>query len=320
MENTGQRKLLIRNAIVLILLFAAVLLFRWNCLSDGGSRFAGIEEETTSETLEFLEETPKYMVGIGLNEEKYTTGVIIGFSEKIYILCDQISLKDISSVKVTFTDYSVYPAVIEKVDPERNIGILSILKEDVDLETRKILENAEFGNSDSLMIDDNIAIVGNEIIYGKVSDVSQSLQIMDGQIRVINTDIQYNGQGTAFLISSGGKVVGIVDSTNKGQAYGISDILSMVDIIIRGSDITYLGIYGVAQSIDTEGVLITQVVENSPAWKAGLRKDDVIYNVESKKVTTMKDIQTELEKKNKEEEIILETKNLGEISIVLGGR
>lgn len=320
MEKNNQRMILIRNGIALILLFVVVLFFRWNCLSEGGSRFAGTEEETTVTVKDFIEEIPKYMVGVDVNGKSYTTGVIVGFADKIFILCDYASIKEANELKVTFTDGSVYSAAVEEVDVESGVGILSVLKSDVDLDTRTVLTKVEFGNSDSLNPDDEIAAIGNEVLYGKVTDVSQARQVMDAQYKIIQTDLLYNGQGTAFLLTPGGKVVGMLDTTNKTQAYGMTDIINIINHICNGTDITYLGIYGDSPEDGSEGVVLTDVKENSPAWKAGIRKDDVIHYVASKKVTTMKDIQSELEKKNIDEEIILETKNLGEITIVLGGR
>ena len=74
---------------------------------------------------------------------------------------------------------------------------------------------------------------------------------------------------------------------------------------------------------DDEGVLITEVAEDSPAMEAGLKAGDVILDVDSKKVRDAADVQKIIRRKDKGDRVdigILRSKKKMEIAVEVGER
>jgi len=61
--------------------------------------------------------------------------------------------------------------------------------------------------------------------------------------------------------------------------------------------------FGVSQGT---GLLVTKIVKDGPAEKAGLKVGDVIIRADGKRIETMRDIQERIQKKKKDESLILE--------------
>jgi len=273
-----------------------------------------------------VKEIPKYFVDVKISEtlsgdeEKSATGIIIAFGEKMFILTDYESVKDAVKIEVKFTDKTSIPVTLEEVDEASNVAILSVVQGDVGVETRKILEKAPFGNSDSVAKGAEIALIGSSIDYGTLTSVSEFKNVMDGEYRILSTDIISVGAQSGFLLNIDGKVVGMLSGTGLGEAFGTTDIINIVNRICNATEISYLGIYGETSDSENGGIKVTSVEDGSPAQVAGIKAGDIILKIESKKVSTMKDIQTNLEQKNKDDEITIEIENKGEISLILGGR
>ncbi len=339
MEKSNGRKIIIRNAIGIILIFLVVLFFRWNCLSEGQSRFANQEESTDKNIHETVSEVPKYVVKItgiegGDSDNIYhSSGIILGFGDKIFILTEYNSIMNASEVQVEFFNETIFGAAIEKVDINSGVAILSIIQSEVDLETRKAITKAEFGNADNVTTGQEIAMAGNPygsgdyLDYGTITTVSEKYDAMDAQYRLLVTDIIPSGFQNGFIINDEGKVVSMVSETIKNESInnvicsvGITDIIDIINRICNNEAIPYLGIYGESYSQTEQGIILTEVKDGSPAWNSYLRAGDIILSIDGIKVVDMDGVQNILENKNQEDEVLIQVLSKGEVKVVLDGR
>jgi len=111
---------------------------------------------------------------------------------------------------------------------------------------------------------------------------------LKGEVIGINTAVSTEGQGLGFAIPINTAKEVLEQLINKGK-------VSRPWLGVSVSDITEeLAAY--LQTDITEGAIIRQVVENSPAQKAGLRAGDIILGIDGQKVSGAEDVTTIISK------------------------
>ncbi len=241
-------------------------------------------------------------------QENLGSGFII--SEDGYILTNNHVVKDAEEVTVTLSDEHKYKAEIVGTDAETDLALLKI---SVDYNLPVI----ELGDSDSILVGDWVIAVGNPfphlgldrtVTVGVVSAKGRKGLIFGGDIpsyqNYIQTDASINpGNSGGPLVDLNGRAVGVnsaIASPSGGNvgigfaipinlAQNIANQLKTGGIVSRG----YLGILPQditpdlkeAQNLpSTEGILVAQVDDDTPAEKAGLKVGDVITGFNGKKV------------------------------------
>ncbi len=242
------------------------------------------------------------------NDQRYESlgsGLII--DPDGYILTNEHVIDNYIEVMVTLESNLEYRAEVVGADKLTDLALIKItLPEDIDLRV------AELGNSDSVQVGEWVIAVGNP--YG--FDRSVSFGIVSGKGRVLNVPsltpllndfIQTDaaiapGSSGGPLVNLRGQVIGI-NSRGLGRSQGftipiniaidVKDKLLATGKIDRG----WLGI--VTQPVnrsyarylenpDLEGILISDVLENSPAEKAGLKPGDVLLEFGDNKLSAEK--------------------------------
>src|ERR671937_2084119 len=177
------------------------------------------------------------------------------------------------------------------------------------------LTASELGDAERLRVGQLVVAIGNpngfagSVTAGVVSAVGRSLPTQSGRVvdNVIQTDAALNpGNSGGALADGTGRLVGInpaVAGVGLGLAVPINDATrKIVGALMTEGRFrrAYLGIAGgsrplpprLARSLGREaGVEIVQVVEGSPAAKAGLRPEDLIVELGGTPVSGVLDIQ-----------------------------
>ncbi len=219
---------------------------------------------------------------------------------------------DKGTITVTLADKRKYEAEIIGLDDKTDLAVIKIT---VDKDEK--ITSLDWGSSTALNIGDWVIAIGNP--FGDVGlDRTVTVGVVSAKGRsglnfgqgspvyqdYIQTDASINpGNSGGPLIGISGKVVGVnaaITSPNGGNigiGFAIPSGIAqkvVTDIINDGSvQRAYLGI--APQEIDDTlkdtfelkeiaGVLVSQVVEDTPADKAGLQKGDVILEIDDMKV------------------------------------
>ncbi|WP_338405761.1 HhoA/HhoB/HtrA family serine endopeptidase [Candidatus Synechococcus calcipolaris] len=245
------------------------------------------------------------------------SGFIIDASGIIMTNAHVVSAAD--TVTVTLKDGRVFQGEVRGVDEVSDLAIVQLKGATADLPA------ASLGDSSSVQVGDWAIAVGNPlgldntVTLGIVSTLHRSsaqVGIPDKRLEFIQTDAAINpGNSGGPLLNQAGEVIGIntairADAMGIGFAIPINKAKTLQDRLIRGEKIShaYLGVQmttltpAMAQENnqnpnspillpEVDGVLVVQVLANTPAAKAGLRWGDVITAVDGTPITSADQLQ-----------------------------
>lgn len=242
------------------------------------------------------------------------SGVIV--SEDGFILTNNHVVEDADELEVQLADERKFPAKVIGTDPKTDIAVIKIAAEK--------LPHATLANSDRLRVGDLVFAIGNPLGVGQT--VTMGIVSATGRKNVnlltdrdpgayedfIQTDAAINfGNSGGALVDAGGRLVGInsgIATNNQGNigigfAVPISLARTVMNSLIEHGRVVrgYMGVSTdalfpeLAKSLglpeDTKGVVVMDLSpEDGPAAKAGLKRDDIIVEVQGKPVTSREDL------------------------------
>ncbi|MGB9720869.1 MAG: DegQ family serine endoprotease [bacterium] len=236
------------------------------------------------------------------------SGFII--SEDGYLITNSHVIKDASNIIIRLTNKKEYKGNDIKVigtDSRTDIALLKI-------EAKEKLPYLKLGDSDKSKVGDWVMAVGNPfnlegtVTVGVISAKGRShIPLSEGPDlqNFLQTDAAINpGNSGGPLINLQGEVIGIntaITSTSGGNigigfAIPVNLAKTIIDELKTKGKVTrgYLGVYledlteDMKEALNLkslEGVLINEVIANSPADKAGIKEGDVIIEFDGKNVT-----------------------------------
>ena len=233
-------------------------------------------------------------------QENLGSGVIV--SSEGYILTNNHLVGNADEVIVRLPDKREFDAEIVGTDERTDVAVLKIDAED--------LPTVSIGDSDILRLGESVIAIGYPFQVGQTVTKGIVSALNRGNLRLtqyenfIQTDAAINpGNSGGALINTKGELIGIntaiLSRTGGSQGIGFAIPISMakgvMEKILRDGRVVrgWLGV--LPQDIDpqmaelfeadvTEGVLITEIVEDSPAEKAGIERDDIIITFNGKPV------------------------------------
>lgn len=224
-------------------------------------------------------------------------------------------------VTVTLKDGRVFDGKVQGVDEVTDLAVVKINGKDLPV--------ANLGNSDEIQVGDWAIAVGNPlgldntVTLGIVSTLKRSsaqVGIPDKRLEFIQTDAAINpGNSGGPLLNAQGEVIGIntairPDAMGIGFAIPINKAKDIEARLARGEKVVhpYLGVQmtsltpELARQNNTDpnspftvpevsGVVVVRVLQNTPAERAGLRRGDVITEIDGQSVSTAEQLQNIVE-------------------------
>ncbi len=237
------------------------------------------------------------------------SGVIV--DKNGYILTNNHVIKDADEIKVKLSDQREFKGKVIGTDQKTDLAVIRV--EATDLPAIKIAD------SDSLKVGSTVLAVGNP--FGLTQTVTSGIVSATGRANVgiadyedfIQTDAAINpGNSGGALVNIRGELVGvntaILSTTGGYQGIGFAIPSSMakkvMDSLIKTGKVVrgWIGVTiqpmtpDLAKQFnlkDGEGILVGDVVEESPAGKAGIERGDVITEFDGKEindVTTLRNM------------------------------
>lgn len=244
--------------------------------------------------------------------EQWQEGQASGFiiSPDGYVLTNNHVVDGADEIKIIMSNGQEYKNVdVIGTDDKADVALLKI--KDVNN-----LPTLELGNSDDLEIGEWVIAIGNPfgltetVTVGVVSALGRKIGGEDVYQDFIQTDAAINpGNSGGPLLNLEGKVVGTNSAIITGDrgymgiglAIPINMAKAIADQLIKTGKVQrgYAGISMQDVPADmaeffkldnTNGAIVTSVTPDSPADKAGLKKDDVVIQIDNKKIVDTQDV------------------------------
>jgi S1-C subfamily serine protease len=219
-----------------------------------------------------------------------------------------------NGVKVTLWDGRQVPGELLGNDEQRDIALLKIDGKDL-----PVLPRADYGALSQGTI---VALLGRS---PDKSHPTLNVGILSAMNRMkktaVQTDAEMNyGNAGGALVTLKGELIGVAcnikPDTVWGQSGGVGFVCKTAEIDallerlkkgekIEAEKLPFLGIRPGEGNPDVEGIQVADVVKDSPAEKAGIKKDDVLVELAGLKLTDFESLKEALETKKIGDEVVV---------------
>ena len=264
------------------------------------------------------------------------SGVII--TEDGYIVTNNHVVENATKLRVKLNDGRVFDGEMVGVDPTTDIALIKI--------DEKELPTIPFGSSDALRLGEWVLAIGSPfdlqstITAGIVSAKARRLDVIPNEFRIesfIQTDAAVNpGNSGGALVNTRGELVGIntVIKSSTGSYIGYSFAVpeaivrkvvvdlkeygvvqrAMLGISYRFIDQDFIDQSGKELGIDkVGGVYVASVGDGSAASDAGIRKGDVITEIDGVKLDHSTSLTEQIGKRRPNDKVALSIKRGKEV-------
>ncbi len=233
------------------------------------------------------------------------SGIII--DKEGHIVTNNHVVQDAKDIVVLLNDGKEIAAVIVGRDVQTDLAVLKV--------EERNLPYVDFGDSSKIEVGELAVAIGSpmgteyagSVTAGVISGLDRKVSVGDKTMSLIQTDAAINpGNSGGALVNSKGEVIGIntlklIESKVEGMGFAIpiNEAKPIIQQLIENKQIVrpQLGITGstitaeVAKTYNVPtGVAIVEVSPYSGADRAGLKRGDIITEIDDKKVTTIEEV------------------------------
>lgn len=263
------------------------------------------------------------------------TGVIVGENDtELLIATNNHVVEGATSLSVGFIDEESAAGEVKGTDVNNDLAVVSVKLSDIPEDTMNQIKTATVGDSDDLQLGDQVVAIGNALGYGQsvtsgyVSALDRDLTLTDQSGTTINstgliqTDAAINeGNSGGALLNMKGELIGINEAKSSSTSTGAAvdnigfaipidkaeeSLQQLMNLKTRekvdASQASYLGIRGEDVSAEASelygiptGAVITEIVENGPADQAGVKKGDILTELDGRSISSMAQLQDVLQ-------------------------
>lgn len=218
------------------------------------------------------------------------------------ILTNNHVIEDATKIEVTLSNGKTYKGKVLGSDSNSDIALVKI--------DATGLPTATLGDSSTLKVGEFVVAIGNPygldhtVTFGVISALERNIDTGNGTMYgVIQTDTAINpGNSGGPLVDLQGNVIGIntmIYQGAEGLGFAVSSNTAkkVADSILATGTMkwAYLGVSVTTMTEEiansngieyTEGAYVAKVELGSPAYRAGIRKNDIITAIDGTKITT----------------------------------
>ena len=226
-------------------------------------------------------------------------------------------------VTVTLKDGREFEGVVKGTDEVTDLAVVKINAQGQDLPIAPLGDSAQVQVGDWAIAVGNPVGLNNTVTLGIISTLTRSsaqVGIPDKRIDFLQTDAAINpGNSGGPLLNERGEVIGIntairADANGIGFAIPINKVKSITDTLAAGKQVPhpYIGVQMVTLTPELaqqnnqdpnspffvpelQGVLVLRVLPNTPAERSGIRRGDVILEIDGLAITSAEQLQSVVE-------------------------
>jgi len=256
------------------------------------------------------------------------SGVIVD-AKRGYVLTNAHVVKQADQVEVVLVDGTTLEAEVVGTDEQVDLAVLKV--------PSKNLVDITIADSTELKVGDFVVAIGNPfglgqtVTSGIVSALGRTGLRLNGFENYIQTDASINpGNSGGALVNLNGELVGINTAIiapaggNVGIGFAIpTEMVSLVMQQLIDYGEVRRGVLGVkVQDVTAElaeafslehkrGVVVSQVIKNSAAEKAGINAGDVVLSVDGKPVLRASDLRNRVGLSTAGEKVVIDVLRAG---------
>jgi serine protease Do len=284
-----------------------------------------------------ITQTSTYFFGRQFEQQGESSGsgiIIAQNNSKLLIVTNNHVVSGATTIEIVFSNEKKATAVVKGSDVNADLAVLSVDMSELDQDTAKAIKVATLGDSSAMVPGEMVVAIGNALGYGQsvtvgyVSAVNREVTIEDQKMTLLQTDAAINpGNSGGALLNIKGEVIGInsvkfasQEVEGMGYAIPISDAVPLINElmnreVVAANEQGFLGIdISTAQEVTEAysqrfnmpiGIYVNDVVEDSPAAKAGLMQGDIITGLDGVKIETVEDLKNALQYKKAGQDVKL---------------
>ncbi len=242
--------------------------------------------------------------------ERHSLGSGVIVDKRGYILTNNHVIERADEIEVRLSDKRKFKATVVGKDPKTDLAVIKV-------DAAENLPVAKLGDSGKIRIAEWVMAIGNPfgldqtVTVGVVSAIGRSDVGITTYEDFIQTDASINpGNSGGPLVNMSGEVIGVntaIVATGQGIGFAIpinmarevTDRLIAQGRVVRG----WLGI-GIQELTEElaaqfgvkpeDGVLVGNVMKDSPAEKGGLKTGDIVQVFNGTKITGVRQLQREV--------------------------
>ena len=241
------------------------------------------------------------------------SGVIL--SEEGLIVTNHHVIDRADEISVRLSNGDEYKAKLIASDAQTDLAVIRIDAKD--------LQPAVLGSSDAMSVGESVYAIGNPlgslggtVTEGILSAKDREISIDGQNMTLLQTSAAINpGNSGGGLFNSKGELIGIVNAKSSGSdieglgfAIPIDIAKSVVNDLVENGRVSGRLVLGISYyeinsltdalkyGVNAFGLLVEEVVPNSNAYRAGIRVNDVIVEVDGKQIATPDDLRNALSK------------------------
>lgn len=259
------------------------------------------------------------------------SGLIVADNGRELLILGKSSVaKETQELQVIFVDGQSCKAALKKSDGNLGFAIYAVERADISESTWSRIKTATLGSSNAVTKGDIAIVLGKPFGYagamgfGSIASGKNVYDSVDGQYRLINTDIAGVKSGSGFIVNMKGEIIALIDQSVADEeskeliaGYGITDVKEIIECLSNGYGVPYIGIHGVDVTAEIEqqgipkGVYVKKVEPDSPSMAAGIQSGDIITDVNGTEVATYEAYHSVLMEERTGHKIVIKGKRQG---------
>ena len=240
------------------------------------------------------------------SQETFAGLVIEKNDSEILILTTASAVQNRDSLSVVFGDGTETEAHVKQVSDLDNISVIAVSNQYLDEEFLDNLKTCRVNNAVSvkpgsmaMAVGAPLGVVGS-INIGMIAAVSEEELTADSRQEVFYSSMVMDPQHGTFILNREGELIGLASTPDEQRAGGSDPVIISTSYLGRvinklklGEELPYLGIRGTKVSTQMirggmpQGLYITLVDPEGPAYAAGIQNGDIITMVGNASIIDM---------------------------------
>jgi len=243
-------------------------------------------------------------------------GYIIAVQNDVaYILTSYKGIKEADNIKVKFKQGFLTDGTIKNYNAGLELALVMVNLKGI--AKKDEIEPLKLGKISHKSIGEPIMAIGNpngniySVLPGVITATEAIIRMDDHCLDSQFTNISISKSADALFVDFDGNVIGIYfkGSSDATQIISISKMMTFLEKMINDEPLPYIGIKSKAfegaedKTGISGGILVGSVSKGSPAYDAGIKEGDIIYELDDTHLENMTDYENLLESKKPKDKV-----------------